>query len=94
MSEQDQQQVTIKQPSTQQAGQPMTLQGTAPAGDQVHVQGVSDPMGRPVKADVAPDGSWGAHAMAPVDPGDYTVTVSTESTGQTTATTFAVKPKP
>lgn len=80
--------VTVNKPGTQTQGQPVTLQGTAPAGSGVAIQ---QDDGQYQHATANPDGEWGAHVIAP-EPGVHTVSVS--SSEATTTTTYTVKPKP
>lgn len=80
--------VTIEKPSTQTPRQVMALHGEGTPGSTITVEGVVNERGQKPRADVAPDGKWGAHAIAPERPGVHEISV--ESQGETAKTTFAV----
>jgi len=92
-------QVTVEKISTAMPGQIISIEGKAPPGERVQAEGVVNETGKKPTGQAAPDGKYGLHAKAPDTPGEYSVVVSVESTGETTSTTFAVKergsgPKP
>ena len=84
----DDNKVTIDKPSTQTPRRVMDLHGEGTPGSKVTVEGVVNERGQKPRADVAPDGKWGAHAIAPEQPGVHEIAV--ESQGETAKTTFAV----
>jgi len=91
----DEQELTVNKPKKQTPKKVMELTGTGKAGSKVSVKGVRKELGKPVQADVGPDGKWSANAIAPADEGVHKISV--ESSGATTSTTFEVavpgKPK-
>lgn len=82
--------LTVIKPGTQKTGQIMSVSGTAPPNSTVSFSGSWEFSS--LSATTGPDGKYGASFSAPDTAGVHTISV--ESSGSTTSTTFTAKDEP
>lgn len=83
--------LNVKKPRDHAPKEHVSVQGTGKPGEKVTVKGLRDGLGREkdMRANVGDDGLWGVSGMAPDKEGVETISV--ESSGATTSTTYAVR---